>query len=336
MHPGLADRPCARRRQRLLPVASAAAGARPHHRGRIRQPVRQVRRVQRRPRHRRRLQPAEARTGPSSCRCPGDVGSQYTPAAGWAQAITYHRDVLKDRSWRGAIAVVLGGEASVATNGFWSCLTMATTLKLPMLFYIEDNGLGISVRGDMQTPGGNIAANLASFGNLFVRDGDGTDPRQSRRAGGRSRRPRARAATARRCSASPCRASRATPGRTTRRATAATPRSRRTGSAIPCRSCKSYLVPAAFSRIGVGRAGARGRARRAHRRSRPRARARCTGPVARAPVRLRGIGRATSRDRRDASGRTAAPCAATSPRRNPASCCVSPRPCAARSITNSP
>jgi 2-oxoisovalerate dehydrogenase E1 component len=106
----------------------------------------------------------------------GDVGSQYTPAAGWAQAITYHRDVLRDRSWRGAITVVLGGEASVATNGFWSCLTIATTLKLPMLFYIEDNGLGISVRGGMQTPGGNIAANLASFTNLFVRDGDGTDP----------------------------------------------------------------------------------------------------------------------------------------------------------------
>jgi 2-oxoisovalerate dehydrogenase E1 component len=33
----------------------------------------------------------------------------------------------------------------VATNGFWSALTMATTLKLPMLFYVEDNGLGISV-----------------------------------------------------------------------------------------------------------------------------------------------------------------------------------------------
>jgi 2-oxoisovalerate dehydrogenase E1 component len=106
----------------------------------------------------------------------GDVGSQYTPAAGWAQAITYHRDVLRDRSWRGAIAVVLGGEASVATNGFWACLTIATTLKLPLLFYIEDNGLGISVRGGMQTPGGNIAANLASFANLLIREGDGTDP----------------------------------------------------------------------------------------------------------------------------------------------------------------
>ena len=109
----------------------------------------------------------------------GDVGSQFTPAAGWAQAITYHRDVLKDDAWRGAIAVALGGEASVATNGFWSALTMATTLSLPMLFYIEDNGLGISVRGDKQTPGGNVARNLASFGNLFVRDGDGCNPAES-------------------------------------------------------------------------------------------------------------------------------------------------------------
>jgi 2-oxoisovalerate dehydrogenase E1 component len=53
---------------------------------------------------------------------------------------------------------------------------MATTLNLPMLFYIEDNNLGISVRGDMQTPGADIARNLASFGNLFVRTGDGCDP----------------------------------------------------------------------------------------------------------------------------------------------------------------
>jgi 2-oxoisovalerate dehydrogenase E1 component len=115
-------------------------------------------------------------SGPIVMPMAGDVGSQFTPAAGWAQSIAYHRDVLRDRSWRGAIGVVLGGEASVATNGFWSCLTIATTLKLPLLFYVEDNGLGISVRGGMQTPGGNIAANLASFANLLVRDGDGTDP----------------------------------------------------------------------------------------------------------------------------------------------------------------
>ena len=64
--------------------------------------------------------------GPIVLPMSGDVGSQYTPAAGWAQSILYHRDVLGDASYKGAIAVVLGGEASVATNGFWSALTMAT------------------------------------------------------------------------------------------------------------------------------------------------------------------------------------------------------------------
>lgn len=114
--------------------------------------------------------------GPIVLPMSGDVGSQYTPSVGWAQAITYYRDVLGDRSYDGSIAVVLGGEASAATNGFWSALTIATTLKLPILFYIEDNRYGISVPGDFQTPGGNIAANLASFRNLYTREGDGSDP----------------------------------------------------------------------------------------------------------------------------------------------------------------
>src|SRR5688572_2116393 len=117
--------------------------------------------------------------GPVVLPMSGDVGSQYTPVAGWAQAITYHRDVLNDTSYDSSIGVVLGGEASAATNGFWSALTIATTLRLPMLFYIEDNRYGISVPSDFQTPGGNIAANLASFKNLYIREGDGTDPAEA-------------------------------------------------------------------------------------------------------------------------------------------------------------
>ncbi|MBL0170601.1 MAG: pyruvate dehydrogenase [Gemmatimonadaceae bacterium] len=116
------------------------------------------------------------RDGPVVLPMSGDVGSQYTPAAGWAQAITYHRDTLHDPRYEGCISVALGGDGSVATNGFWASLTMATTLQLPMLFYIEDNHLGISVSGDMQTPGADIARNLASFTNLFIRNGDGCDP----------------------------------------------------------------------------------------------------------------------------------------------------------------
>jgi 2-oxoisovalerate dehydrogenase E1 component len=116
------------------------------------------------------------KTGASALPMCGGVGAQYTPTAGWAQALEYRAKVLKEKDCGDAIAVALGGDASVATNGFWSSLTIATTLKLPMLFYIEDNGYGISVPSTLQTPGANIAANLSSFNGLKVIAGDGTNP----------------------------------------------------------------------------------------------------------------------------------------------------------------
>ena len=82
----------------------------------------------------------------------GDVGSQYTPAVGWAQAIRYRVETLSERELNGSIAVILGGDGSVAANGFWSALTMATTLQLPVLFMIEDNGYGISTRSHFRPP----------------------------------------------------------------------------------------------------------------------------------------------------------------------------------------
>jgi 2-oxoisovalerate dehydrogenase E1 component len=106
----------------------------------------------------------------------GGVGTQYTPAAGWAQAIRYRHERLGDVTYARSIAVVLGGDASTATNGFWSALNIATTLALPLLFCIEDNAFGISVPSHLQTPSGNIAANLASFNGLTLLEGDGSDP----------------------------------------------------------------------------------------------------------------------------------------------------------------
>jgi 2-oxoisovalerate dehydrogenase E1 component len=109
----------------------------------------------------------------------GGVGAQFTPTAGWAQALEYRSRVLDEPEYASSIGVALGGDASVATNGFWSALTMATTLSLPMLFYIEDNGYGISVPSRLQTPGGDIAANLGSFGDLQILLGDGTEPAEA-------------------------------------------------------------------------------------------------------------------------------------------------------------
>jgi len=119
--------------------------------------------------------------GPSALPMAGGVGAQYTPTAGWAQAIRYYQDVLEDPAYDRAVAVVLGGDASVATNGFWAALTIATTQKLPMLFFIEDNGYGISVPSNLQTPGGDIAKNLVNFVNLTIFAGDGTEPAEAAR-----------------------------------------------------------------------------------------------------------------------------------------------------------
>ena len=136
----------------------------------------------------------------------GGVGAQYTPAAGWAQAIAYKQKVLNEGP-EDAIALVLGGDASCATGGFWSALTIATTQQLPLLFYVEDNGYGISVPSEYQTPGRDIAANLASFSGLTIFNGDGTDPVEASRliqeAVGHVRgKQRARAASADACRAS--------------------------------------------------------------------------------------------------------------------------------------
>jgi 2-oxoisovalerate dehydrogenase E1 component len=119
--------------------------------------------------------------GPPALPMSGGVGAQYTPTAGWAQAILYYREVLGSEAHAESMALVLGGDASAATNGFWSALTIATTQKLPMLFYIEDNQYGISVPSSFQTPGGDIAANLAGFANLEIYSGDGTEPSEAAR-----------------------------------------------------------------------------------------------------------------------------------------------------------
>src|SRR6202167_420241 len=106
----------------------------------------------------------------------GGVGTQYTPAVGWAQALRYRVAVLGDKDCENSIAVAHGGDASTATNGFWAALNIVTTERLPLLFFIEDNGYGISVPSRQQTPGGNIARNLQGFSGLRVLEGDASDP----------------------------------------------------------------------------------------------------------------------------------------------------------------
>lgn len=120
--------------------------------------------------------PNVERTGAMLFPMCGGVGAQYSPIAGWAQSIVYHRDELKDESYRGALGLSMGGDSSMSTSGFWASLNISTTNNLPHLFYIEDNGYGISVPQTVQTPGGDQVANLSAYKNLKIVDGNGTDP----------------------------------------------------------------------------------------------------------------------------------------------------------------
>ena len=58
----------------------------------------------------------------------GGVGAQYTPTAGYAQAIDYQKNVLGDRAYDGAMGVVLGG--GVAGNRTLAAAVQARVRRL--------------------------------------------------------------------------------------------------------------------------------------------------------------------------------------------------------------
>ena len=92
----------------------------------------------------------------------GGVGAQYTPAAGWAQAIDYKTEVLKE----GPARRDRGGARRRRELRDRRILVGANNCHdatLPLLIYIEDNGYGISVPSEYQTPGKDIAANLGEL-----------------------------------------------------------------------------------------------------------------------------------------------------------------------------
>jgi len=67
------------------------------------------------------------------------------------------------------------GDGTTSEGEFWESLNSACTLKLPVVYVIEDNGYAISVPVEVQTPGGDISKLVTSFPGLLVQSIDGTD-----------------------------------------------------------------------------------------------------------------------------------------------------------------
>ena len=110
----------------------------------------------------------------SSC-----TGTQFLQAVGAAEA-GWRKSLVPELAARGGfhrdeIVLVSGGEGQTSEGEFWEALSSACTLKMPVLFLIEDNGYAISVPVEVNTPGGSISRLVRAFPGLFVTEVDGCD-----------------------------------------------------------------------------------------------------------------------------------------------------------------
>ena len=108
------------------------------------------------------------------------TGSQCLHAVGCAQAGLMHAALPGiddgDRRFESdEVAYVSIGDGTTSEGEFWESLNTACTLRLPVVYLIEDNGWAISVPVEVQTPGGSISRLVSHFPNLFVATSDGTD-----------------------------------------------------------------------------------------------------------------------------------------------------------------
>src|SRR5204863_2880664 len=108
------------------------------------------------------------------------TGTQCLHAIGAAEAGDVYRRVtaIDDRESKfhaDEVTYVSIGEGTTSEGEFWESLNSACTLKLPVVYLVEDNGYAISVPVEVQTPGGDISKLVASFPGLFVQSIDGTD-----------------------------------------------------------------------------------------------------------------------------------------------------------------
>ena len=114
----------------------------------------------------------------SSC-----TGTQFLHAVGAAEA-GWRKSLVPELASKGdfhgdEIVLVSGGDGQTSEGEFWEGLSSACTLKVPVLFLIEDNGYAISVPVEVNTPGGSISRLVKGFPGLFVAEVDGCDFLQS-------------------------------------------------------------------------------------------------------------------------------------------------------------
>jgi 2-oxoisovalerate dehydrogenase E1 component len=108
------------------------------------------------------------------------TGTQFLQAVGAAEAwLRASRiEALQKEPWVRGDEVVYcsAGDGATSEGEFWEALNTATTLKLPIVFLIEDNEYAISVPVEVNTAGGSISKVVSGFPGLMIEEVDGCDP----------------------------------------------------------------------------------------------------------------------------------------------------------------
>ncbi len=118
---------------------------------------------------------------PSQSSC---TGSQALHAVGAAEAsyraASAEELQAKVKGFKGDEVVYMSiGDGTTSEGEVWEALNSACTMKLPVIFVVEDNGYAISTPVEVNTAGGSISDLVSGFPNLLVQKCDGTNPLES-------------------------------------------------------------------------------------------------------------------------------------------------------------
>jgi len=111
------------------------------------------------------------------------TGSECLPGVGAAEAGRFltlpQNRTLSGSAAEDEITVITIGEGSTSEGEFWEALNNSVTMKLPIVWLVEDNGYAISVPVEVNTPGGSISKLVRSYPGLLTVEVDGCDFLQS-------------------------------------------------------------------------------------------------------------------------------------------------------------
>jgi len=104
------------------------------------------------------------------------TGTQFLQGVGAAEGSLRARLLgITDGFHGDEVVFVSTGDGTTSQGEFWESLNTASNLKLPVVYFVEDNGYAISVPVEVNTAGGSISDLVENFPDLHIERVDGCD-----------------------------------------------------------------------------------------------------------------------------------------------------------------